>query len=165
MILGAPKRSHARWVIYVSFLAAMVLDILPLPAWINWLRPEWTLLVLIYWTMAMPEAVGIVWACVLGLFLDLLNGTLFGLHAFSMIVVVYIVIKLHKRLRVYPLMQQTAIVFLLLILNNLLLYVLLGIINERLGGWLHWFGLILSTLLWPWIFVVLRDFRRKLNVR
>ena len=45
------------------------------------LKPLFTLLVLIYWNMALPDKVGISEALVIGLLLDILTGPILGLHA------------------------------------------------------------------------------------
>ena len=44
-------------------------------------KPVLTLLVLIYWNMALPDRVGIFEALLFGLLLDVSTGTLLGLHA------------------------------------------------------------------------------------
>ena len=40
-------------------LVAGVLTVLPLPGWLQWGRPEWVALILIYWCIALPHRVGI----------------------------------------------------------------------------------------------------------
>ena len=77
--------SHRRWFIVGTILIAFMLEILPLPGFIIWFRPAWTLLVLIYWAMALPEVVGVGYAFMVGIFLDVLTGTLLGEHAFAMV--------------------------------------------------------------------------------
>ncbi len=155
---------HRRWFILVTFLIALGLDILPLPGWVIWLRPSWTLLVLLYWAMALPNVVGIFYALMIGLLLDLLNGTVLGEHAVALIVVTYIMIKFHQLIRVYPLMQQTIIIFLLFITYQIIIFAIQGFVGQLPHTILYWLSGVISTLLWPWVFVLLRDWRRKLNV-
>ncbi|MCB1617470.1 MAG: rod shape-determining protein MreD, partial [Pseudomonadales bacterium] len=46
-------------VILLTFVIALLLEVVPLPAdWQPW-RPTWALLCLIYWTMALPERIGL----------------------------------------------------------------------------------------------------------
>ena len=49
---------HARWVIAVTLVVALTLMILPLPAGLEPYRPEWAMLVIIYWSLALPAAAG-----------------------------------------------------------------------------------------------------------
>ena len=58
--------SHAYWVILVSFLSAVLLAILPIDRSLAWWRPEWVLLTLVYWTIALPHRVGLITAMAMG---------------------------------------------------------------------------------------------------
>src|SRR3990167_6870506 len=93
-----------------TFLIAMMLAILPLPPWIVWFRPSWTLMILLFWLIAMPYRVGIIIAFIVGLFLDLLTGTILGQHALVLTIIAYLVVRLHTQVRSLPLWQQTLLV-------------------------------------------------------
>ena len=54
------QQPNGYWVILLTFFAAYVLAVLPLPLWLLWARPEWVALLLIYWTIALPQRVGMV---------------------------------------------------------------------------------------------------------
>ncbi len=141
-----------------------MLDVMPLPEWAVDARPAWIALVLIYWCMALPERVGIGIAWVLGLLLDVLEGTLLGQHALGLVVIAYITLQTHRRVRVFPLLQQAVLVGLLLLLYLLLALWVMGIVGRPIGQWSYWLPALTSMVLWPWIFIVLRDLRRKYNV-
>ena len=59
--------------IYLSLILAMVVDIFVFPESILQWKPLLTLLVLIYWNMALPDKVGILEALFFGLIMDLLK--------------------------------------------------------------------------------------------
>ena len=61
--------------ISITLLLAFILQIIPLPTQFDVFRPDWVLLALSYWTMALPNRVNIGVAFVCGLILDLLQGT------------------------------------------------------------------------------------------
>jgi len=47
-------RSNAFWIILLSFAIAFLLAIVPFPEWAMNYRPQWVVMVLIYWAMALP---------------------------------------------------------------------------------------------------------------
>ena len=122
------------------------------------------MLVLIYWCLALPGKVNIGIAWIVGLFLDVLTGTLLGQHALALAVVAFVTAKLHKQVRVYPIWQQALSVFTLVALGQLLVVWIKGIIGESPQTWLYWAPSITSAVIWPWIFVMLRSVRRKFRI-
>jgi rod shape-determining protein MreD len=151
-------------VIGLSIIIAMMLTILPLPDWAIWLRPQWVLLVMVYWCLALPERISVGIAWVIGLLLDVLLGTLLGQHALSLAVVAYFIVKFHPRIRLYPIWQKTLIVFMLSLIYLALLFWVQGLLGVLPNSWQFWLPALTSTLLWPWVFIILRDLRRKFNV-
>lgn len=146
--------------ILISLFLAIILALLPMPEWTAWLRPAWVLLVLIYWAMNSPYrvSVGIAWS--MGIVIDLLTGTLLGEHAVAYTLVVYLVSRIYIRLRMYPLLQQGLSIFIFVLLYQFILYCIQGFIGELPNSHLYWLSSITSMLLWPWLFVLLRDWRR-----
>lgn len=151
-------------VIVCSFIAAYMLTAMPLPAWAAGWRPAWVMLVLIYWCLALPERVGIGIAWVSGLLLDVQQGAIFGQNAIVMVIVAYIIIKLHQRIRVYPLTQQALLVCLFVLLSQLLMLWIRGMAGIPPQHWSYWAPALTSMILWPWSFIILRDIRRKFHV-
>ncbi len=145
----------------LSLVIALLLTALPLPNWAQGWRPAWVAITLTYWCLAMPERVGVFLAFAVGLVLDVLQGSILGQHALGLATVGYLAVLYHQRIRVFPLVQQSlvvgSIVFLYLGGMNLI-YNLLG---SRHYGLDHLLGAVTSACLWPWAYVVLRDFRRK----
>ncbi|QIT56444.1 rod shape-determining protein MreD [Aquisalimonas sp. 2447] len=153
------------WIIFVSILVAYMLTVMPLPEWARLARPEWAALVLIYWCMAVPHRVGVVIAWLVGLGQDAVQSTLLGQHALAYALVAYLVLRLHQRIRVYPLPQQALIVLLLLLLINLIQAWISGLANQPVPGVAYWLPPLVGTLLWPWIFVIMRGVRRRFSVQ
>jgi rod shape-determining protein MreD len=150
--------------IIMTLVIALVLAILPMPDWTNWLRPAWVLLVLIYWAMATPQYVSVGTAWVMGLLLDLLNGTVLGEHALALTCVVYFVSRMHLRLSMYPLIQQGFSILFFVLLYQFILYCVQGFVGDLPASHLFWMSSVTSMLLWPWMFVLLRDCRRWIKV-
>lgn len=161
----AARNHHGGWVIFASFVIALMLVALPLPGWAEHLRPQWVVLVMIYWCMALPHRFGIGFSWLAGLFVDVLTGALLGQHALAYAVVAYVVIKLYQRVRVFPLWQQALLVFVLVLLSQLLTLWIKGAIGKVPDSWTYWLPSITSTLIWPWAFLLMRDIRRRFRVR
>lgn len=146
--------------IFITFVIALVLTLLPMPDWTMWLRPAWVLMVLIYWAMMMPYRVSVGVAFIVGLLVDLLNGTLLGEHALAFTIVIYFVNRLHIRLRIYPLLQQGLSILFFVLLYQFILFCIQGFVGELPDSNLYWLSSITTTLLWPWLFVLMRDCHR-----
>ena len=149
--------------ILASFLVAMMLTSLPLPESFIIYRPDWLALVLIYWCMAIPERIGIFTGWTLGLILDVMYGSLLGQNAMAFSILAYLVNILHLRVRMFPLWQQSVMVFLLVLVHLAISAWIRGIAGQFSVTMTYWTPALTSALVWPFIFIVLRDFRRQIT--
>ena len=156
-----PMTHRGRWVIPSTFVFALLLTALPMPESTAIWRPAWVALILVYWCMAAPERVGVVAGWTAGLFLDVMTGTLLGQHALGLSVVAYVAHRTHRRVRVLPLWRQGITIFALVFLYQALVLWSNGIRGIPVTAPAYWISPLVSTLLWPWIFVVLRVVRRR----
>ena len=152
------------WAVILSLAAALFLSILPMPSFAEELRPEWVTLTLIFWTLTLPDRVGVFWAFCVGLVLDVATGTLLGQHALGLSVVVYLAVTLHQRVQIYPLWQQTLFVWVLLLVERLLSLWVLGATGQPTPTLIYWAPTFLGLILWPWLSVVLSDLARRSGI-
>jgi len=145
----------------MTIVGALMLAIMPLPDWAIEFRPDWVTLVLIYWAMALPSSIGVTMAWFAGLLLDVSYGSLMGQHAIGMVLVIYIILLQHQRLRVASLLQQAIVIFFLLFIKQLIELWVDGMLGRASDSWYYFMQTITSTLLWPWTYLILRDLRRK----
>ncbi|MDX1592779.1 MAG: rod shape-determining protein MreD [Gammaproteobacteria bacterium] len=158
-------RRHGGWAITASLIVALVLMIVPLPGWAEIARPEWPLLVLVYWCLALPSRIGVGISWLVGLCVDVLGGGLLGEHGLGYVLVAYLVVKLHLRIRVYPEWQQAGVVLLLLLLAQMTRLWVLGITGRAPDALLVYFlPSVVGMLLWPFLMVLLRGYRRRFAV-
>lgn len=155
---------YSWFAILMTLMIALILAMLPMPDWTIWLRPAWVLLVLIYWAMTVPYRVSVGTAWLMGILVDLLNGTLLGEHALAYTIVIYFVTRIHIRLRMYPLLQQGLSILLFVLLYQFILYCIQGFIGQLPTSHLYWLSTITSMLFWPWLFVLMRDCHRWFRV-
>lgn len=151
-------------VIGLSFVVALMLTALPMPDWAALWRPAWVALVLIYWCMALPSRAGVLVGWSAGLLLDVMSGTLIGQHALALAVTAYVAHALHRQVRVLPVWQQAVTVFGLVFVFQALVLWINGIKGMPVTLAAYLAAPLVSTLLWPWVFVVLRDARRRFRV-
>lgn len=150
--------------ILTTFLVSLLLTIAPLPDWAQHLRPPWVALVLIYWCIALPERIGVGVAWVAGISLDVLTGALFGQHALGLLMVAYMAVTIHQRMRLFPLWQQAPIVLIMLLVDRLLVLWVSGASGNPPPPLWYWMPAITGMLLWPGMFIILRRVRRQFRV-
>jgi rod shape-determining protein MreD len=147
-----------------SFMLALLLQVFPLPYALQWGRPEWLSMVLIYWVMAMPHRIGVGIAWMLGLLLDGVEGALLGQNALALAVVAYITLVLHQRIRVFAVWQQAFVVFVLIGLQQLLCNWTQGLQGGMAESLIFLLPALVSALLWPGLLVLLRGMRRRFGL-
>ena len=148
----------------MTFVVGFVLSALPLPETIIDWRPCWLAMLLIYWCMALPERVGILSAWLLGLLFDVQQSFILGQHALGFIFLAYVIIKNHKRMRVYPLLQQSLVVCLYLLIFQAIMLLVMLLSGTITYTWFYWLPAFTSMLIWPWLFIFMTDFRRRNNI-
>jgi len=160
------RSAHAIWVIFLSFFIAFLLAIVPFPEWAMNYRPEWVPMVLIYWVMALPYRVGIGSAWLVGLLLDILEGSILGLNALSLVVIAYVTLSLHLRLRMFSNLQQAGLVLALVGINLMLCHWLQILSSQTVASNLMFLmAALTSAVVWPSLFQLLRQVRRRFKVR
>ena len=155
---------HAYWVILASFFCALILAVVPVPGWLAWGRPEWVVLVLVYWVIALPQRVGLITALLLGLMLDIVEGAVMGQNAFALIVVALLALLLYQRLRIFSLTQQAGVVFVLAGINQMICQWVQNLEGAGADTLLFLLPAFSSALLWPFVLHLLRGLRRLYRV-
>lgn len=155
------SRSASLWIVTISLFFAYLLAVVPLPEWAMDWRPLWALMFVFYWTMALPYRIGLGFAWAAGLVLDVLEGGLLGVNALTLLIVAYITLSFHQRLRMYTQLQQSGVVFFLCIVT-LALNHWLKVINDQLvsESWGFFLAALSSAAIWPALFLLLRGLRR-----
>jgi rod shape-determining protein MreD len=139
--------------------AAMVMRVMSLFPSMDVFNPDWIVLVLIYWSIALPERFGVFSAWSIGLLTDVLTGRLLGQYALIYALICYFSINEHRRLRQFPMVQQCLFVFLCLLGSQSIIF---GTESMQAGNRLtleFWYPVLSGTLVWPLVFVVLRYIR------
>ncbi len=163
--MATDARNAGRLPIVVTVVVALLLTILPLPGRIEAFRPDWVALTLVFWAMLLPRNWSIVYAWLIGLFIDVAQGTLLGQHALALSSVVFITLRFHLLMRVFPLSQLTLTVFALLTLYQFLLFWINGVAGFEAPLIRYWGPVLTGTLLWPIVFSFLSGVRFRMQLR
>ncbi len=159
------RPANSLWVIPVSFFVAYLLAMVPLPQMVALARPDWVGLCLIFWVLVLPERVGIFVGFCVGLLHDVLMGTFLGTFALAYSTLAYLVLLLHQRLRMYPLLQQGMVVFLVIATSQVLVQWSKDFFTAGITGEMHLVPSVVSALLWPWLYVMMRALQIRFRVQ
>ena len=145
--------------VVATVVIALMLSVMPLPESAEPFRPDWLVLTLIYWAMMLPRTWSVGSAWIVGLLLDVAQGTILGQHALALSFIVFITVKFHLLMRVFPIQQLTATVFALLALYQFLLFWINGVAGIDVSAIYYWAPVISGTILWPITLAILRGVR------
>ena len=133
--------------VFLSLLAALLINWLPWQGILLALRPDFVALVLLYWCTHKPYQVGIGMAWGIGVIADVADASLFGQHALAYSVLAFGGIVLNRRMQMFDLRQQSLQVFPVLLMS----YVTYALVHWQLHGYIAWsyfLGSVVSALLW-----------------
>ena len=133
----------------LSALVALALAVLPLPAVIDAFRPDFLVLVVLYWSIASPRAGGLALAFLAGLALDVIRGMVLGQHALALTLMAAWATHLRLRLRVFSMVSQSLTIFALLTGYQFVLFWVDGATGNPVTTLSRWFAPIVGALLWP----------------
>ncbi len=135
--------------IVFTLAAALLLNLLPWEGWGLWVRPDFVVLVLLYWCIDQPRKIGFGIAWMLGLVMDVSDGSLLGQHALAYTLVAYAGIVLHRRVQRFSITPQALHVVPLLLLNDVIVLLVRLATGSDFPGYWYFFGSVVGGLLWP----------------
>ena len=140
--------SSKRKFIYFSLLLAFFCLLLP---WyglaLTW-RPDFVLLVIIFWLIRTPNLCNIGTAWLLGVLVDLATGGIFGQYALAYTLTAYLAVIYQRRLVLFNATQQIFYVFLLLVISQVFLLVLKTFTGAQWLGWSYFMPSVIGIILW-----------------
>lgn len=134
--------------VYLTLLAAFIANLLPWFGQSISFRPDFVLLMLIFWILRAPQLCNIGTAWFAGLLIDLATGGLFGQFALAYALTAFFAANYQRRLVLYNIWQQTAYVFVLLLLSQLTILLLKVFAGYDAPSWHYFFPSITGIMLW-----------------
>ncbi len=156
--------ANARWVIFATLFACLMLSALPLP--ISWsaLRPSWAMLGLFYWVLALPHRVGMLSAALVGAILDLIEGAPAGGQALGLVISTALLQLNYQRVRQFDIWQQSIMMGLLLALTAVIERWVQELLGFPAPGLRYLYPALVSIFFWPLVRELLRGIRRYYEV-
>ncbi len=151
-------------IVWFTFIVAIVLTVVPLPTWMNSVRPQFVTLTLFYWAIALPHRYGITTAFVLGLVLDVIAGNVLGLNALLLALVAYLGVTQYSRIRMFTRPMQAGVVLLVVALSLLLKLWIENAMRIQVRPASYWAPALTSALIWFVWFHFLRAIRRRFSI-
>lgn len=150
-------------VVFLTLCSGYILQYLPLTDFMNWFVPEWVLLIFIFWQMNAPKLINFWWVWPIGLLMDVQNANLLGTSVIGFAVVLYCLQLVYQRLRVFNVAQQTMIIFLFVCVYLLVTHWSNMLIDDMNRPFSLWLPALVSTLIWPWLYLLLSSLNQKLR--
>ena len=119
-----------------------------------------TLMVLIYWNMALPKNIGLIWAMIFGFCLDINQEILLGSHVILFLFISYFTQRYFHRLRALYTIQQSLFVAIIVLIYQIFLIFFLSEFSDTVTIELVLMT-VMAALIWPIIFGILRQLRIK----
>ena len=134
--------------VYFSLLVALLLQLLPFSGFLLQIKPDFLLLALLFWLLRAPQIFNIGLAWTAGITMDLVSGDLFGQNALAYALTAFLAVMYQRRLILFTVLQQSAYVFLLLFVNQVILVLLKSFSGSEYFGWTYFVPSFTGIMLW-----------------
>jgi len=152
-------------IILLTLLLALIASIIPMPLSVDAFRPDWVLVVLIYWCLALPSRVNVITAWVVGFILDVLLGSVLGVHAAALAISIFIIAENFQKIRNFSIWQQSLIVGVVAALYHSLVFWIQLFLTDVVFLPSYLYPVITTIVLWPWAFLLLRKTRQHFQIK
>jgi rod shape-determining protein MreD len=143
-----PAKTSFIWgSLFVALFANMLIHML-LAGNAPWV-PDLLAITLVFWTVHQPRRIGILAAFVMGLLLDVHQGSLLGQHALAYAVLSYLGILIHRRLLWFTLREQSLQVLPLFVVAHALQLLVRWIAGDGWPGVGLLAAPLIEALVWP----------------
>ena len=141
--------------LFIGFTLIVALMIDMVPAGRLAATPDVLAVVLVFWGVHQPRRVGVLWAFIFGLLIDVHDGALLGQHALAYSGLSFGAITLHRRLTWFPLGAQAVQVLPLFIAAHALSLIVRLLVGGMWPGWTVLLAPLFEAALWPLASVLL----------
>ena len=134
--------------IFFSFVFAYLMSVLPWSgAWLL-ARPDFVLIVLLFWALHEPRSIGQGVAFALGLLMDVSDSMLLGQHAFAYVIAVFGAQVLRVRILTFHLPEQTLHVMGITVVTSAVMLILNVLLGADFPGAAYFISPVVTAMLW-----------------
>jgi rod shape-determining protein MreD len=137
--------------LWVGFIGALVLSILPIPELISAFRPPWVLLLVLYIEYYLPGNFKLTAILIVGLLLDVLLSTVIGEHSFALLLVTWIASGKSRRFQFFSMMQQICLIGFFCLLYQSVISFTDALLGFHYSLLMPLASALLGMFFWPWI--------------
>ena len=149
-------------VIIITIILGLFISLITLP--LGYYAPEWILLIVVYWAMAVPSNNKLFLAFLVGIIVDIVYGQVLGISSLFYVLLVYVILRLYNSLRYMTIAQQAVVLLIFIVIKQHLLVWAYFIIDRNIDYQALLVGSFISALVWPLIYYTLRFIRRRFNI-
>ncbi|MEO1956468.1 MAG: rod shape-determining protein MreD [Methylophilaceae bacterium] len=132
------QRTPSLLLVYGSLLFALLCQLFPWAGQGIGLRPDFMLVVLLYWLFRAPYLCNIGTAWLMGVLVDLATGSLLGQHALAFTFAAYLALIFQRGLALFSAPKILVITFALLVFTRFVVLILKFIAGNMMSSW-HYF--------------------------
>ena len=132
-----------------TLIAALIINFLPWSGPLLAMKPDLVALIVLYWCIQQPHKLGFAAAWLMGLMMDVADGSLLGQHALAYSVLAFAGIVLHRRVLMFTMRNQILHVIPILLLSDLIMLVVRMLAGADFPGFNYFTGSLIAGALWP----------------
>ena len=133
---------------YGSLLFALLCQLFPWTGQGIVFRPDFMLVVLLYWLFRAPYLCNVGTAWLVGAFVDSGTGSLLGQHALAFTLTAYVALSFQRRLVLFNETQILAFTFALLVLTRFTVLILKLLSGNEMSTWHYFWPAVTGILFW-----------------
>ncbi len=134
------------WFVYTTLFVGLMLNFLVPASWPA--VPDWVALILCFWSVREFRRVGMGWAFLLGLVMDVANSAALGQHALAYVVLAYLASTLSRRILWFTLTEQALHILPLLLVVQIIQVLIRLAAGSSMPGWTYFVGPFIAAALW-----------------
>ncbi len=140
--------------VYLTLFIALLCQLFPWQGQGIIFRPDFMLVVLLYWVLRAPNLCSVGTAWIAGLLVDLATGSLLGQHALSFTITAFMALSYQRRLVLFNPWQLAAYVIALLTMARVLMLLLKLFEGNENPGWHYLWPVFTGLALWQVMILV-----------
>lgn len=137
--------------IWKSIFLAIIFSFFPFPGKLALLKPDLVLLLIIFWSSALPGLFGLKSSIGIGLLLDVSKGLLLGQQTIIYSTANYLGSFLNKKLKIYSVMEQMVLILPIVFISKTIFLLIEWQKIETINLYFYTYSSVLTIFCWPLI--------------